>query len=82
MLYFSDTVCVFTSSSLSALEPGLDKLESRKGLSNALLSRLLSESQLDRLDEALERSGDRNVGSSRKRCGLPDEGDNRRSDES
>lgn len=60
MLYFSETVWVLTfSSSLSALDPLLDGLrESANGLSNPLLSRLRSDSQLDRFDANADMSDD------------------------
>lgn len=56
MLYFSDTVCVLTSSeSLPALDIDLE-CESAKGLSNPLES---CDSQLDRLDDAADNAGER-----------------------
>lgn len=52
MLYFSETVWVFMSSSLPALDTGR---ESANGFSNPLES---FDSQLDLLDEKLEEAGD------------------------
>ena len=78
MLYFSETVCVFTSSSLPALEVGR---ESANGLSNPLES---LDSQLDLLDDAFENAGEPgDLGppkeSSRKGFGLFKEGGTNRS---
>ena len=72
MLYFSDTVCVLSSSSLPALELGL---ESANGLSKPRES---VDSQLDLLEEKAENAGeagDAGAGdSSRKGFVLPLEG--------
>jgi hypothetical protein len=61
MLNFSDTVCVFRSSSLPALDGAL---ESSNGEANGPLeSRVMSELQLERRDDMAE--GDRIGDSSR-----------------
>ena len=81
-MYLSETVWVLTlSSSLPALDPLLDGLrESVKGFSSPRLSRLRSESQLDRLDAILDASGDFDEDSSSRILGLC--GANSRSEES